>query len=119
MSAPTLAQLVDAHGGVAFSLGLDRPRAGAAAIRRLAADDPALSVPPLDVQLASNEVRRGQLFAALPGLRTDGWSYARDAFARVVDPADRQSEREACGQPQQAADRCAHGDRREGWRRAA
>ncbi|WP_245158979.1 UDP-N-acetylmuramoyl-L-alanyl-D-glutamate--2,6-diaminopimelate ligase [Blastococcus sp. TF02A-35] len=56
-----------------------------------AADGPAVS----GVTLASNEVRPGDLYAALPGARTHGARYAADAAARgavalLTDPTGRE-----------------------------
>ncbi|MEL6429830.1 MAG: UDP-N-acetylmuramoyl-L-alanyl-D-glutamate--2,6-diaminopimelate ligase [Planctomycetota bacterium] len=97
MSFPALDDLIAAHGGVAFSLGLDRPGAahtdGGSVIRPLRRGSAELRSAPVRLTLSSSDVRRGDLFAALRGLRADGLQYVPDALARgasaVLVPADR------------------------------
>ncbi|MEL6716026.1 MAG: Mur ligase domain-containing protein, partial [Planctomycetota bacterium] len=86
MSFPTLDDLIAAHGGVAFTLGLDRTASsradGASEIRPLRRGAPELRSAPVRLTLSSSDVRRGDLFAALRGLRADGLRFVPDALAR-------------------------------------
>jgi len=87
MSAVRLHDLVAAHGGVAFALDVDGE-----SVRRLSGADAELRLAPPDVHLDSAGCGPGDLFAALPGLRVDGWSFVEDALARgagaVLAPAE-------------------------------
>ncbi|MFT5731425.1 MAG: UDP-N-acetylmuramoyl-L-alanyl-D-glutamate--2,6-diaminopimelate ligase [Planctomycetota bacterium] len=85
--APSLAELLEAHGGVVFS------RTPSGEELAVAGGDQRLEIRPGDVHIHSGSVKTGDLFAALPGLRVDGIRFVPDAVTRgasvVFLPADR------------------------------
>ena len=75
----SLADLIGEFGGLAFALDARAPED----VSAIGPEDGRLAqVFPSDVQIHSGSIRGGELFAALPGFRVDGWRYIPNAFAR-------------------------------------
>ena len=74
--AMSMAALVERHGGVLHALG------AAGGPRPARAGDPAGAKVPAGIRIQSAWIERGELFAGLKGLRTDGARFLPEAFER-------------------------------------